>query len=111
MTTNTLKNREHLLKNENYKKYYDKKLEILKNYEQEIFNAGYSRGAHRTQRQKDKYIEFEQEKYREYIKKVCDLMLKPDGDFQKFVWDIMSETDKELMEKRAKGSRDRMIEY
>ena len=41
--------------------------------------------------------------WQEYIKEVAQLMLTPNGWYQKFVWDTYSDSDKAQMEVRARG--------
>ena len=45
-----------------------------------------------------------------YKKEITDLILEPSGDFQQFVWELISEKDEDLMNRRAKGIK-RSIYY
>jgi hypothetical protein len=50
-----------------------------------------------------KYTQQDHERYKKYLKQIADLMFKPNGWFQKFYWDALSEQDKEIMERKARG--------
>lgn len=41
--------------------------------------------------------------WKQYLKELGDLMFEPDGLYQKFTWDIMSEVDKNQMEMRSRA--------
>jgi len=45
------------------------------------------------------------EEYKRYVSEVLELLLKPDGDYQKWAWDATSEGDKIKMERAAKGRK------
>lgn len=49
------------------------------------------------------YTEEERKKFRAYLKDIGDLLYKKDGWFQKFIWDDMSELEKELQSRKARG--------
>jgi hypothetical protein len=102
-----------LLKNENYKKYYELKLEIQSKYPIKpwLFSTqSSSRGPYKANL--DKYTEEEWEAWVGYKKEILDLMLEPNGPFQEFLWDIVSDYDKEVQERRSRGRiNKRKIEY
>lgn len=102
MNANTLKNKSDLMSNENYRKYNDKKLEILKKYNENLFDI-YDTNPGRPLKKKVDYINSgEQEEYRRWVKDVVDLLLEPNGYYQKFVWDVTSTTDKMIQERMTR---------
>ena len=50
-----------------------------------------------------KYTEQDHERYKKYLKEIADLMFKPNGWFQKCYWDNLSDLDKEMMKRKARG--------
>jgi len=51
------------------------------------------------------YTDKERQRYRKYLKEMGDLLFKPKGWYQKFLWDALSEHDKEIMERKARGRK------
>ena len=49
--------------------------------------------------------------YQKYLKDIGDLLMKPDGNFQKFIWDIRSENDKLIQERQARGRKSSPYNY
>ena len=74
-----------LLKNPHYQKYYEKKLEILSKYP--------------PQKERTR------EEHTAFMKEVGELIWEQDGDFQKYVWESMSEQDKIIQERTARGRK------
>lgn len=98
-----------LNKNPHYKKYIERKEEIKKKYNPSLWKHY---GVELTKKDYVKwYIEEAQEEWRNYLKEIADVMFEPDGDFQKFTWDIMSEVDKLTQQRTARGKRSRKIDY
>lgn len=78
---NSLTELEDRLEYKSYQRYYEKKLALQEKYpEHKIFGT---------------------DDYRNYLRCVGDLITY-DQDFQEFVWDIMSESDKQAMEIRSR---------
>jgi hypothetical protein len=86
--------------NKHYRNYYKKKQKILKKYPKDMF-AKPTSGAKPLLYDNEK----QQEQYRQWCKDILDLLFEPDGDYQKFTWDIMSDNDKETMERKARGRK------
>lgn len=109
----TVKDVKELLKNDNYKKYYEKKLEIQSRYPIKpwLFSAhSPTKGPYKPNL--TAYTEEEWEAWTRYKKEICDLMLEKNGDFQEFLWDIVSDHERELQERRARGKKIKpKIEY
>ena len=66
-----------LRKNQHYNSYYNKKMELIEGVEDDKLKR----------------------------KIICDLMFMPEGDFQKFIWDNLSDFDKLQMERKANGKK------
>jgi len=49
------------------------------------------------------YTKEDKEKFRAYLKDIADLLLKPNGWFQKFVWDDLSQEQQKIMERRSRS--------
>lgn len=72
--------REELLQNKNYQKYFEQRERIRKKYHDKLLSVA-------------KYPNQEKE-WEKYKKQIADLLLKPKGYYQKFMWD-MAELEKE----------------
>lgn len=83
--------------NEYYKKFFVQKNKIKETYPSSLFYIPISG-------KQQPYTKEEQQMYKEYIKELADLMFKPKGWFQKFTWDIMSDSDKDEMERKTRGN-------
>jgi hypothetical protein len=83
--------------NEHYKKYYKQKQKIKSKYPDTLIKSE-GKGGKRF------FEKGEQELSRKYLKEIADLILKPNGDFQKFSWDLINSVDKLQMERTARGS-------
>lgn len=94
-----------LLENVHYKTYSEQKEKIKEKYNQRLFTC--------QSRVSDKkwFNEEGRKEWKKYLKEINELMFKPDGDFQKFSWDIMSELSKTNQERKARGKKQRQIEY
>lgn len=89
-------------KNQYYKLFEEEKQKIKDKYPPHIFENTIS--GLPSQKLYKKYIESnDRELYQQYLKELADLMFKPNGIFQEFVWDTMSQVEKEEMEKLARG--------
>lgn len=85
--------------NKYYKKYIIQKEKIVKKYPDLIDNSPPRPGRVVEPPQTVK----ERNRYRKYLKEIGDLLMKPGGNYQKFVWDIMSEGDKIIQERNSRG--------
>ena len=85
VTVNSVRDLKEMLQNPWYKIYYEKKQELLQNYPPN------------KQRSREEHLS--------YIKELCDMIWEPDGEFQKFLWDIMSEQEKLEQRRRASGRK------
>ena len=97
-----------LLKNTNYKKFRTKKKRIQLKYDSRLFEWHTTRPPASV---KKWYLEEGQEQWREYLKEISNLIYEQDGDFQKFLWDIISSHDKEIMERKARGRYNSQYNY
>jgi len=79
--------------NEHYKVYFKEKQEIQEKYPRWV-----SEDITKQNREYDRKV------WLEYLKEIADLMLRPNGDFQKYVWDTISESDREVMERNSRPS-------
>lgn len=83
-------------KNKFYKKYELQKEDIKKKYPRTIFTDDL--GVNPTYGSSE-----ERRLYNEYLKEIGDLLFKPNGYYQQFIWDTMPENEKLVMERRARG--------
>ena len=90
-----------LLNNPHYKKFYTEKKKIQSKYDKRLFEWSKTRPPVSI---KNWYMEEGREQWLMYLKEIGDLIYKQNGDFQEFLWDILSDQDKEIMERRARGS-------
>ena len=86
-----------LLKNKNYNKFYEQKRKLQSKYDKRLFEWSVTRPPASI---KKWYLEEGRYQWREYLKEVSDLMYKDNGYFQKFLWDIISKSEVELMQNR-----------
>jgi len=49
--------------------------------------------------------------WKEYLKELTDLLLEPNGNYQKWVWATLSDRDVEARERVVKGKYQPKIEY
>lgn len=77
----SMRDLDQLLSSEPYKLYYELKQDILKDYPEP------------KKRTREESLEI--------IKRVSDLMWEPNGPFQQFLWDQMSEQEKIQQDRRA----------
>lgn len=56
-------------------------------------------------RKKVPYTKEQQQLYRGYIKRVADLMFETEGNFQMWLWDMMTDEQKRVMEVRSRPSK------
>ena len=94
--------RESLLQNKNYKRYDEKKQKLKNKYPQEIFTL---QPPGRPRLQYTIYDEKERELHKDYLKKLTNLLFEPNGDYQKYCWDTLSEQDKLIAERKARGKK------
>lgn len=88
-------NIESLLEHPKFKEYREIKEELKKEYPQDLFL--YSQNPKREV--KEWYLnEGGQELYREYIKRLGDIMFEPHGPFSEFLWDSISDQEKEYID-------------
>ena len=98
--------RKSLLQNKNYKRYDEKKQELKNKYDEQLFiNSIRGRG-------EIPYSVEEREQHKKYLEKICSILIKANGDYQKFTWDIMSLQDKIIQERKTRRrANDGHIEY
>lgn len=99
---------EMLLEHPTYKVYLKEKMKIKERYPKELFKH-YAKDDKISKA--IKYKEGEQELFREYMREIAELILKPSGTFQEFLWETLSERDKEVRDRTARGRFGRQIEY
>lgn len=92
-------NEDLLLENKYYKEFLKEKEKIKEKYPQDLWDRPHGL----KQNNKLKYNNHDL--WREYIKELLDLMLKPNGTYQEFVWDNYSESEKNSMEAKARGRK------
>lgn len=97
----SVNNLEGMLNNENYKTFYKQKKKIQSKYDSRLFTWP-SNG-----RKADKqwFLDYGRYEYKKYLKEISTLMFKTNGSFQKFSWDIISDTDKSIMMNKADGCK------
>jgi hypothetical protein len=88
MNRPSINNLQELLDNENYNNFHNQKKQIQAKYDERLLHW-LSPTTKQPKHLKQWYIEEGYKQWREYLKEMGDLMLKPDSDYQKFVWDIV----------------------
>lgn len=92
---------------DSYNSFLEKKKAIQSKYPSKPWDIHSSLGAGNH---KDPYTDEWWNDWTAYKKEITDLILEPSGDFQQFVWELISEKDEEIMDRRAKGVK-RSIYY
>lgn len=97
--------------NQYYKNYEVEKEEIKSKYPSEIFdNMSVSGQGKHQEMMYEEYISTNQrELHKQYLKEIADLIFQPNGQFQEFTWDTMSEVSKDEMKRKARGRLNRGI--
>ena len=90
-------NEDMLLENKYYKRYNKQKQKIKDKYHEDLWNRPIGLARNRKLNYDNHHL------WQEYIKEVAQLMLTPNGWYQKFVWDTYSDSDKAQMEIKARG--------
>lgn len=85
VTVNSVRDLKQMLQNPWYQIYYERKQELLQKY--------------------PPIKKRSREEHLSYMKEICELIWEPDGEFQKFLWDIMSEQEKLEQRRRASGRK------
>ena len=103
----SIRDEESIIRNyPEYQRYIIQKNEIKAKYPEEIFLLGSKIG-----RRSIKYSKEQRELHKQYLIELGDLLFQPGGNFQQFTWELLSDADKELMERKSKSKKTRKIEY
>ena len=78
--------------NQNYQRFLKQKNKIKERYAEDIWNYKVDRN------------NFNRKEYQKYLKEIVDLMYKPNSNYQKFLWDIISPSDKKKMDSLANAN-------
>lgn len=86
-------------------RFNKEKQKIKSKYPAELFDipAEYNKQKH--------YPLEHQRLYRKYLKEMGDLLHKKDGWYQKFIWDTVSESEKEHYERKLRVMSKEKIQY
>ena len=100
------KNEDMLMENEYYKKYYEQKQKIKERYPQDLWERPNGSKNALNKNYNNHHL------WKEYIKEIADLLLQPNGDYQKFSWEVLiSDSDKVVMEQKARGNQREGAKY
>jgi len=95
------KENEDYKENKYYKKYLIQKERILKKYEDVIDNTPPRSGPVFE----PPYTEKERNRHRKYLKELSNLLFKSNGNFQKFMWDTLTEQERGIQEQIINGRK------
>jgi hypothetical protein len=91
---------EELKENKDYLKYWKKKQKIKEKYPKDLWIRPTGSKNALNKNYNNHHL------WKEYIKEIGDLLLEPKGDYQKFSWEVLiSDSDKVIMEQKARGSQ------
>ena len=96
----SINNQTSLLKNNHYNKFAKEKEKLKSQYDERLWQQNAGNLSNVT---KEWFLTEGQHKWREYLSKIGDIIFRPDSDFQKFVWDILSEKEKENREFKCRA--------
>ena len=94
--------RKSLMQNVNYQNYDKKKQELKKKYPEKVFEI---EPTGRPRLDCIRYEEKERELHKDYLRNIATLLMEPNGDYQKYSWDTISEFDKVVMERKTRGRK------
>lgn len=83
--------------NKHYKEYLVLKENLKSYYSSDVLDADKNKKEYGTSE--------DRKQHKKYLKEILDLMLIPDGDFQKMVWDTISESEKSIQERRTRSRK------
>ena len=90
---------EELKENKDYLKYWEKKQKIKEKYPQELWNRPSGSKNTLNKNYNNHHL------WKEYLKEIADLLLEPNGDYQKFSWEeLIPPGERKIMEYKARGS-------
>ena len=89
-----------------YARYMEQKKEIKAKYPEELFIL-----RKRIDKRALTYTPELRELHKQYLKEISDLIFKPEGDFQQFTWESLSDVEKLLQERKARGRKRGLIDY
>lgn len=90
--------------NENYKEFLKEKNALKAEYPKEVFeDRSVSGPPNRVHF--ENYIQNYHELFREYMHRLTKIMLAPNSNYQKFLWDIIPDSTLEVMERRVRGRK------
>lgn len=96
----SINNQTELLQNKHYNKFTKEKEKLKSQYDERLWQQPAGNISNVT---KEWFLKEGQHEWREYLSKIGDIIFRPESDFQKFVWDILSERDKEVMEFKSRA--------
>ena len=97
---------EELKQNKNYLKYWEKKQKIKEKYPQDLWIRPNGSKNALNKNYNNHHL------WKKYIKEIGDLLFKPNGDYQKFSWEVLiSDSHKEIMAQKARGSQREGAKY
>lgn len=92
MSKLSINNQTELLQNKNYYNFTKEKNKLKSQYDIRLWAHG---SGNISNIDRDWFMTEGRKQWREYLSKVSELIFKPNSDFQGFVWDIISEREKE----------------
>ena len=93
---------------ESYRNFLKEKKIIQAKYPSKPWNVHAGNG--RPGNHKDPFDTDWWNDWQSYKKEITDLILTPNGNFQQFTWELISEKNEEIMERKARGVK-RSIYY
>lgn len=77
--------------NKHYQRYLKRKIKIKSKYDDNLTNA--------------RIKNYNKEEWAKYLKEIGDLITKPNGAFQKYVWDTLSTVERQNRERKQRPSK------
>lgn len=96
----SVRNKEEMLQNENYRKFLEDKQQVKSKYNPRIFLDS---GAPNTLKEKKWFSEEGRIEYRKYLNEMINVMLDMGSNYSKFIEDVEPESDKVKRERATRG--------
>ena len=100
--TNSVRDKEMMMQNENYRRFAEEKKEVQSKYDKRIFSDS---GVRKTKTHLEWFGKEGRWEYRKYLTEILEVMMRVDSPFRKFMEDVEPEMETKKRERNARGGR------
>ncbi len=98
--------REYVYEKNKYYKQYKVKADKIKEKYSDILVGNWAKPGPTPKLPID-YPKEERDRYKQYLKEICDLLLEPNGLYQQFVWDTIGEQEQLIRDRKSRAKLNR----